>query len=245
MAETNKDQGSTVALVKAEITRELAHPETVKALLDTTFKGLEEATMKRALLEGMIRGFSFKDFLQKDVYAIPYGQTYSLVTSIDFSRKIGMRSGVIGVTEPVYEFDGGNGSAPFSCSVTVKRRVGQDIGEFSAKVFFKEYTTGANLWKSKPLTMIAKVAEMHAYRKACPEELSQSYVEEEFQKAEAPIHAPVIDLDAHSDALTACRTLAELERVWADMPGDAKTALKTQMDGVKAMIRTEDKETIV
>jgi hypothetical protein len=29
------------------------------------------------------------------------------------------------------------------------------------------------------LTMIAKVAEMHALRKACPEELAKSYIEEE------------------------------------------------------------------
>ncbi len=227
----NTTQESTVALVKREITRELGHPETVKALLDTTFKGLDESSMKRALLEGMIRGFAFKDFLQKDVYAIPYGGTYSLVTSIDYSRKIGMRSGVIGVTEPVYEFDA-DGKTPISCSVTVKRRVGQDIGEFSAKVFFKEYSTSQNLWKSKPLTMIAKVAEMHAYRKACPEELAQNYVEEEFHKPEAPVRAVAIDLDPHLDALAACETTADVERVWADIPGDAKPALKSTMEGV-------------
>jgi len=239
--ETTKE--SVVALVKGEITRELSHPETVKALLDTTFKGLDEASMKRALLEGMVRGFQFKDFLQKDVYAIPYGNTYSLVTSIDYSRKIGMRSGVVGVSEPVYEF-APDGTTPVTCAVTVKRRVGQDIGEFTAKVYFKEYSTGQNLWKTKPITMIAKVAEMHAYRKACPEELAQSYVEEEFQKPEAPVHAPTIDITDHSDAITACRTIEELERVWADIPGDAKTALKVQMEGVKAMIMSEAKATI-
>lgn len=242
MSET-KSESSTVALVKSEITRELAHPETVKALLDTTFKGLDEGSMKRALLEGMIRGFTFKEFLQKDVYAIPYGQSYSLVTSIDQSRKVGMRSGVIGVTEPVYEFDP-DGKTPISCSVTVKRRVGQDIGEFSAKVYFKEYTTGANLWKSKPLTMIAKVAEMHAYRKACPEELSQSFVEEEFQKAEAPVHAVALDLDEHRLKVQSCMTLEDLERVWADIPGDAKGPLKDDMARTKSLIMSEANATI-
>lgn len=239
----DEKQGSTVALVKAEILRELSHPETVKALLDTTFKGLDETTMRRALMDAMIRGFSFKDFLQKDVYAIPYGQTYSLVTSIDYSRKIGMRSGVIGVAEPVYEMDA-DGKTPISCSVTVKRRVGHDIGEFTAKVYFDEYSTNQNLWKTKKRTMIAKVAEMHALRKACPEELSQSYVEEEFQKTEAPVHAVALDLDELRLKLQACLTQEDLERVWSDIPGDAKPALKDDMERVKAFIASEAKTTI-
>ncbi|MCR2833462.1 recombinase RecT [Parerythrobacter lacustris] len=243
MTETKNQEGSTVAVVKAEITRQLAHPETVKALLDTTFKGLDEATMKRALLEGMLRGFQFPDFLKKDVYAIPYGGTYSLVTSIDYSRKIGMRSGVIGVSEPTYEM-AADGTSPLSCSVTVKRRVGQDIGEFSAKVFFKEYTTSANLWKSKPLTMIAKVAEMHAYRKACPEELAQSFVEEEFQKPEAPVHTTAHDIDDLRLQLQSCLTMEALEKLWADIPGDAKNALKDDMERVKSIITSEAEATI-
>ena len=40
-------------------------------------------------------GFEFKDFLEKRVYAIPYGQSYSLVASIDHFRTIGSRSGVV------------------------------------------------------------------------------------------------------------------------------------------------------
>lgn len=239
---TTAPQGSAVAIVKAEITRQLAHPETVKSLLDTTFKGLDEGTMKRALLEGMLRGFSFTDFLQKDVYAIPYSNTYSLVTSIDYSRKIGMRSGIVGVKKPVYEI--GDGKV-LSCSVTVLKRFPDGyVGEFEAEVEFKEYTTGKNLWASKPKTMISKVAEMHALRKACPEELAQSYVEEEFQKPEAPVHAVALDLDELRLKLQACMTQEDLERVWADMPGDARTALKEDMERVKAMIMKEESETI-
>lgn len=229
---------STVALIKKEINTQLADPETMKSLLDVTFNGLEASVMKRALLEGMLRGFTFKEFLNKDVYAIPYGNKYSLVTSVDRSRKIGMRSGVIGVSEPAFELEA-DGKTPISCSVTVKRRVGQDIGEFSAKVYFREYSTGQNLWKTKPLTMLGKVAEMHAYRKACPEELATAYVEEEFQKSDAPVHAPALDLDELRAQLLACDTLEQLERTWADMPGDAKLSLKDDMERVKAMIKKE------
>lgn len=233
---------STVALIKKEINIQLSDPETMKSLLDTTFNGLEAATMKRALLEGMIRGFTFKEFLNKDVYAIPYGSKYSLVTSIDRSRKIGMRSGVIGVAEPVFEMEA-DGKTPISCSVTVKRRVGQDIGEFTAKVYFDEYSTGQNLWKTKKRTMLAKVAEMHAYRKACPEELAQTYVEEEFGKPEtATVQTEVIDLDVWREALRTCQSLDRLETVWADMPGDAKKVLKPLMEEVKAMIASAASE---
>lgn len=244
MTETKKEEGSTVALIKAEINKQLGDPATMQSLLDTTFKGMEATVAKRAMLEGMLRGFTFTEFLNRDVYAIPYGQTYSLVTSVDRSRKLGMRSGVIGVTEPIIEF-GADGTTPVSCSVTVKRRVGQDIGEFTAKVYFKEYSTGQNLWKSKPLTMIAKVAEMHAYRKACPEELAQSYVEEEFQKPEATVREVTIDLTEYREALDASKTLPELERAWADMPGDAKGALKAEMEAIRAMIVSSEKTDIV
>lgn len=134
MANTKNE--STVALIKSQINKQLADAETMKSLLDTTFKGLEAQTMKQALLAGMIRGFEFKDFLEKKVYAIPYGSTYSLVTSIDYSRTIGARSGVVGVDKPEYTYsDEGN---VVTCSVTVKKRFPDGyIGEFTAEVDFK------------------------------------------------------------------------------------------------------------
>lgn len=171
-------KNSQIEIINAEISRELANEAVGRALLATTFKGLNPTSMRQAIMEGMIRGFTFKDFLEKNVYAIPYGNGYSLITSIDYARKKGMRAGIVGKNAPIFEMDGGN---IISCSVTVKRRVKQDIGEYTATVYFDEYTTGKNLWTSKPRTMIAKVAEMHALRMACPEELSQTYTEEEME----------------------------------------------------------------
>lgn len=234
MATNNTE--SKVALIKAEINRQLADPETAKSLVDVTFKGLEIAVAKRAMLEGMMRGFSFTDFLEKNVYAIPYGGTYSLVTSIDYSRKIGAKSGIVGVDAPKYVMEGGK---VVSCSVTVKKRFPDGyIGEFTAEPDFKEYSTGKNLWASKPKTMIAKVAEMHALRKACPEELAQAYVEEEVEKPET-IQATAIDMDALETQLRACKTEDEMNRVWADLPGPAKTLLRKVAEEVKAIILSE------
>lgn len=200
--------------IKEEINKQIADKEVFGTLLQTTFKGLEGSLAKRAMLEGMMRGFTFKDFLEKNVYAIPFKQTYSLVSSIDYARKIGMRSGVVGVSAPQYVFED---NKIISCTVTIKRKVGEYVGEYSATVFFDEYNTGFNLWKSKPKTMIAKVAEMHALRKACPEELSQIYVEEDFQKEEAP----QID-ETYKTEIDAITDVVELGRYYADNKGRGK-----------------------
>lgn len=167
-----------IEIINNEINRELASADVGRALLATTFKGLNPTSMKQAIMEGMIRGFKFKDFLEKNVYAIPYGQGYSLVTSIDYARKRGMRAGIVGKDAPKYVEREGE---IISCSVTVKRRVDGYVGEYTAEVYLDEYTTGKNLWVNKPRTMLAKVAEMHALRMACPEELSQVYTEEEME----------------------------------------------------------------
>ena len=169
-----------------EVSRELADEYTQKALIATTFKNFTPDLMRQAIVEGMIRWFEFKNFLQKDVYAIKYGSGYTLITSIDYSRKIGQKSGIVWKTEPVFEIWAEN--KIISCTVTVKKRF-QDgyVGDFSAKVYFEEYNTGMQNWKTKPRTMIAKVAEMHALRMACPEEMRQQYVEEEFAKGSSDV----------------------------------------------------------
>lgn len=176
---------SQIQLINQEINRELANKEVGAALLATTFKGLNAISMKQAIMEGMIRGFKFENFLQKDVYALPFKDGYSLVTSIDFSRKRGMRSGIVGKEAPVYVDD--DKGKIVTCSVTVKRKIDGYVGDFTATVYFSEYyKAGKNgypsLWDTKPRTMIAKVAEMHALRMACPEELAQDYIEEEMEK---------------------------------------------------------------
>jgi len=176
---------SLVEKVNEEIKVQLSNESVSRALVATTFKGLTPVLMKQALMEGMIRGYSFDEFVKRDVYALPFngktGPTYSLVTSIDRARKIASRTGqFLGKTAPKYEYD--ENGAILSCEITVKRLVSGQVGEFSAMVFFKEFNSGKNLWLSKPAVMIAKVAEMHALRSAFPEEMSKQYVEEEFDR---------------------------------------------------------------
>lgn len=215
--------------IQSEIKKELANKDVLNALVATTFKGLKNPQVYLAIQEGMMRGFEFKDFLEKNVYAIPFKETYSLVTSVDYARKVGMRSGVVGKSAPTYEE---NEKGIVSCEVTIKRKVGETIGDYTAKVYFSEYSTGRNLWTAKPRTMIAKVAEMHALRMACPEQLSHSYTEEEVQK-EAVTEIPKIDVSVCKTKLEATKSLDELKVVWSALPIQAKNELATLKEELK------------
>jgi len=177
-----KKELSIVERINQEINTELSTASVVSALLATTFKGLDPLRMKQALLEGMIRGYTFKDFLSKRVYAIPFGNGYALVTSIEITRAKAMHSGLCGKKAPVYVMD--EAQKIVSCSITVSRRVDNFVGEYTAEVFFGEYYKAGkpgypSFWDTKPRTMIAKVAEMHALRMAFPEEAAKDYIEEE------------------------------------------------------------------
>lgn len=125
------------------------------------------------------------DPLLKQLYFIKYGTgdkaKVSYVTSIDGFRIIAHRTKQFaGIDEPKFIYAGGKN--PTSCTVTVYKK-GFEKG-FTATVHFSEYSTGQNLWTKMPHTMIAKVAEAHALRKAFPQDLSGIYTTDEMEQAE-------------------------------------------------------------
>jgi hypothetical protein len=192
-----------LAKINGDITMQLSDENVRRTLLATTFKGLQPVVMKQAIMEGMIRGFTFKNFLEKDIYAIPFGASYSLTQSIDYIRKIGMRAGIVGKGAPEYTYEEIKGkNVVESCSITVKRRVDGYVGDYTATVYFSEFTTGRNLWATKPRMMIAKVAEMHALRMACPEVLAHAYIEEEMEKEAVIENEKARTVDAKVDSST-------------------------------------------
>ena len=232
------EKKSQLQLVEQEYLLETkANPKALNALLETTFKGFSPDLMQKAIFEGMLRGFTFKDFLQKDVYAVPFGNSYSLVTSIDFARKIAMRSGLAGKSAPIYQ-DAENG-LPVSCTITVKRNSNGLIGEYTATVFFNEYNTGKNLWVKMPRTMIAKVAEMHALRSAFPEEMAKQYITEEMQKPVEEVQAEE-NFDEYEAKIKACKSVEEIKRIWASMPLVAKNKLKELATSTKEALMTKE-----
>ena len=227
------EKKSQLQLVEQEYLLETkANPKALNALLETTFKGFSPDLMQKAIFEGMLRGFTFKDFLQKDVYAIKYADSYSLVSSIDFTRKIAMRSGLVGKSAPTYTYDDQKNIE--SCSITVKRISDGITGEYSATVFYKEFHKNGKEWNGKytpsmwdkmPHAMIAKVAEMHALRSAFPEEMAKQYITEEMQKPQE-IEPVEENFDEYETKIKACKSVNEINKVWASMPLVAKNKLK-------------------
>ncbi|MDZ4241131.1 MAG: recombinase RecT [Patescibacteria group bacterium] len=220
-----------IVKIKEEIEMQCANKEVFLALLTTTFRGLEEQNVKKAIFEGMLRGFVFQDFLEKNVFAIPYNnrktgvQEYSLVTSVDYARKIGAENGIVGKSAPVYaeEVRPDGKKQLISCTVTVQKKNGDTVGDFSSTVFFSEYTTGFNLWISKPRTMLAKVAEMSALRMACPEKLSKAYAPEEMERDTVATETkPKVLSEDFKAKLEATNTLEKLKVVWSALPVEVK-----------------------
>lgn len=220
---------SNLLVVTRETNTELQNVEVQNALLATVFKDFPLPLMKQAVMDGVLRGFELKNFLEKDVYAIKYGNTYSLVTSVDYARKTAMRAGLAGKSAPEYEVN--NKGEIIACSVTVNRIVSGHVANFTAKVYFKEYNTGKNQWATKPRTMIAKVAEMHALRMACPEELSKAYVEEEMIQEKAVVIPTVseVDLQESKTRLESAKSLPELKTIFSSLP----IQMKKELEGVK------------
>lgn len=129
------------------------------------------------------------DPLMKQLYFIKYGSKVSYVTSIDGYRIIAHRTGdFAGVDEPKYEYDK-NGKVTH-CTITVYKLVRGVKCSFTAKVKFDEYTTNRDNWVKLAETMIAKVAEAHALRKAFPQDLSGIYTTDEMEQAKRDENKP-------------------------------------------------------
>ena len=246
------NQKSIVATIHEEVNRQLANEEVLNSLIATTFNGLTPYLTKQAIVEGMMRGFKFENFLKKDVYAIPFKNKYSLITSIDYSRKIGMRSGIVGKKAPIYTYKA-DGSID-TCEVTVLKKIEEYVGEFTSLIYFDEYykkpikKNGVlikSLWDTKPRTMIAKVAEMHALRMACPEELAQAYIEEEIGKEEIEERAIIIDIvEQTKQEMEAAQSEEDLKKIWGNCPNDIKAELESLKEELKNKFKKKQIEEV-
>jgi phage recombination protein Bet len=125
--------------------------------------------------------------LTRQIYAIRRSGKMTIQTSIDGFRVIAERSGsYAGQDEPVWEDD--EKGFPIKCTVKVYRFTPNFEQRYCAGVgvaHFKEYyPIPINLQKTMPHTMIAKVAEALALRKAFPQDLSGLYTSDEMSQAD-------------------------------------------------------------
>jgi len=142
---------------------------------------------RRTSLDPLLRQLHFVKYGEGDRAKVAY------ITSIDGYRIIAHRTGLFaGKDEPTLYYDG---KLISSCAVTVYKMVQGVRCPFTAKVSFREYTTGKNNWQTMPETMISKVAEAHALRSAFPQDLSGVYTQEEMDQADnrQPVAQPAPD----------------------------------------------------
>lgn len=125
--------------------------------------------------------------LTRQIYAIRRSGKMTIQTSIDGFRVIAERSGsYAGQDEPVWEDD--EKGFPIKCTVRVYRFTPNFEQRYCAGVgvaHFKEYYPNPILLqKTMPHTMISKVAEALALRKAFPQDLSGLYTSDEMSQAD-------------------------------------------------------------
>ena len=142
------------------------------------------------------------DPMQKPVHIVPMWDKDSksmkdtIMPGIGLYRIQAARSNkYAGVSEPEYgdtvntKLGGVNISYPEWCKVTVKKLVGDNIVEFTAKEYWLEnYATVKRdsaapntMWTKRPFGQLAKCAEAQALRKAFPEIITQQPTAEEME----------------------------------------------------------------
>lgn len=171
------------------------------------------------------------DPLTRQIYFIKRAGRMTIQASIDGFRVIAERSGsYAGQDEPVYTYD--DKGEILKCAVTVYK-FSKDLQRYPAAVgvaFYKEYYPNpVMLQKTLKHTMIAKVAEALALRKAFPQDLSGLYTAEEMHQAtpQAPTEemkeeliASLIDYEMEDDirskvfqAIQSCPDLVQFEKI--------------------------------
>lgn len=214
-------------------------PEQVQLVKTQIAKDCTDDELKLFLYQCRRTGL---DPLTRQIYAIKRGGKMTIQTSIDGFRVVAERSKTYaGQDEPVWIDD--EKGFPVKCTVTVYRfsPTGQRYPAGVGVAHFKEYyPSPMNLQKSMPHTMIAKVAEALALRKAFPQDLSGLYTAEEMNQAQQTT-VPVMDEkhpkfnEAREKILTLKGTLDVLEQHFILSDSAREELEKCQIHAIKAL----------
>lgn len=122
------------------------------------------------------------------------GQKMTVQSSIDGFRVVAERSGDYGGQDEPEFIEGENGKIICAKVRVYKFRGDQRYQASVGVAYWDEYVPTAGqdyMWKKMPHTMISKVAEALALRKAFPQDLSGLYTSEEMQQADSKESVPV------------------------------------------------------
>lgn len=150
------------------------------------------------------------DPLAKQISLINFGGTWQITTTIDGYRALAEQTGAYAGSDAAVFTHTDDPNKPHTASVTVWKLVGGQRVPFTATVYYAEYMGRAPIWREKPFTMLSKVAESHALRKAFPSTLSGMYTPDEMAQAGPVItsadikdayRAPDVTVLPHSEIL--------------------------------------------
>lgn len=164
--------------------------DTVELIKKTVAVGANDNELKLFLYQSQRTGL---DPLARQIYFVKRGTKITIQTSIDGFRVVAERSGnYAGQDEPKFE----EGTPfPKKCTVTVYKfdKEGTRYPAAYGVAYWEEYVPPAGqdfMWKKMPHTMLSKVAEALALRKAFPQDLSGLYTDEEMDQSKGDGNSP-------------------------------------------------------
>lgn len=163
-------------------------PEDLEILVNTMPGGKRPPAFAIKLLEDTCESTGL-DWKRRHVYLMERGGKWMVTLSIDGFRTVGANNPEYAGQEGPFYVMAANGewtdvppeTPPYAAKVGIKARNG--ITTWAAAKF-KDYAAGP-MWTKFPSTMIAKCAEMLAWRKAFPGKLGGLYGVEEMEQAGA------------------------------------------------------------
>ena len=149
-----------------ELTVVKSEPQLTKKDLDDWLLGSETklTDKQKAMFYNVALAFQLNP-IKREIYAIAYGNNFNIITGYETYLKRAERTGKLDYWE-----------------ASVEKRDNEWIGICTVKrldrskptiieAWFNEYNQGNAIWKSKPRTMIRKVAIAQAFRMSFPDEL--------------------------------------------------------------------------
>lgn len=103
--------------------------------------------------------------VKREIYAVPYGDKFNLIVGYEVYLKRAERSGLLQGWRVWTEGEGNN----LIAKLEIDRKDWRS--KFYHEVYMSEYSQNTPLWKSKPKTMIKKVAIAQGFRLCFPEDL--------------------------------------------------------------------------
>ncbi|MCI5969151.1 phage recombination protein Bet [Helicobacter sp.] len=188
--------------------------------------------------------FGLNPFL-REIYAIPYNNNFNIIVGYEVYLKRAESSGRLAGWKAWCENKGGE----LKGCVEILRK--DWTCPFYHEVSFKEYTSGKNLWLTKPETMIKKVAIAQGFRMCFPCELGGiPYTREELEAQDSitkdkEVKIPQNDTSSNAKALMDTLKSLGLEVLEIKKFCEKHKITSVNPESIEAILGREDLKTLV